>query len=152
MPGRASAPLRFQASCRWLHGVGRLRCGRLLLVAQPTQREAVVPKSVPLRLHLDDLPQQTWMQQGACRDSPDPDMWFEPERTKRAAEARSICRSCPVQSECLSFGSLPGPNAEYGIFGALGPKARGRDEYRQDHGFGGEDQRPSAPARLVISA
>ena len=42
-----------------------------------------------------------WHARAACRDHPDPDMWFPgPGVSRRAQRAVEICQSCPVQIEC----------------------------------------------------
>lgn len=60
-----------------------------------------------------DLKATEWMKQGSCANYPDPDLWhyessiFSDERELaewRVAEAKRICRDCPVQKECLAEG------------------------------------------------
>jgi WhiB family redox-sensing transcriptional regulator len=45
-------------------------------------------------------PDPDWMQRGACREHKRPDLWFNPAD---AAEARRICRPCPVVRECRAW-------------------------------------------------
>lgn len=54
-----------------------------------------------------------WMTQGLCAGHPDPDLWhyessiFSDEKELaewRTAEAKRICRDCPVKAECLQEG------------------------------------------------
>jgi hypothetical protein len=65
-----------------------------------------------MQLNLD-LQATEWMKQGSCASYPDPDLWhyessvFSDERELaewRAAEAKRICRDCPVQTQCLAEG------------------------------------------------
>ena len=60
-----------------------------------------------------DLKATEWMTRGLCANYPDPDLWHyessvvQDERELaewRAAEAKRICRDCPVKAECLAEG------------------------------------------------
>lgn len=60
-----------------------------------------------------DLKAKEWMKQGLCVGHPDPDLWhyessiFSDERELaewRTAEAKRICRDCPVKAQCLQEG------------------------------------------------
>ena len=62
---------------------------------------------------LIDLESTKWMTQGLCANYPDPDLWhyessvFSDERELaewRTAEAKRICRDCPVKAQCLEEG------------------------------------------------
>lgn len=55
----------------------------------------------------------SWEQKAACRQSPDPDAFFEMEEAEEAGRpadqtrieaALSICRGCPVRAPCLEYG------------------------------------------------
>lgn len=41
-----------------------------------------------------------WHKDAACRNVPNPDIFF-PERGASIAAARRLCATCPVQAECL---------------------------------------------------
>jgi hypothetical protein len=41
----------------------------------------------------------------------------------------AICTGCPVVTDCLVFGSRPGPNVEFGVYGGTEPDERGRKQY-----------------------
>lgn len=57
-----------------------------------------------------------WHARAACRDHPDPDMWFPgPGASSRAQAAGEICRSCPVQIECARYAADAGE--QFGIWG-----------------------------------
>ncbi len=73
----------------------------------------------------------SWITGAACRDHPDPDLWFLERRyhqehtaSQQAAsqEAKAICRTCPVTDECLEFAFET--FASHGIFGGLTPNER----------------------------
>lgn len=53
------------------------------------------------------------------------DLWFpEPSDNVSARQAKSVCRRCPVTSECLSLALANGER--FGIFGGLSPRQRQR--------------------------
>lgn len=65
-----------------------------------------------------------WMQDAACVGV-DPEAWF-PHPTANAAEAKAVCRSCPVQAACLND-ALERETADswrWGIWGGLQPEER----------------------------
>lgn len=78
-----------------------------------------------------DLP--AWHLDAACRGA-DPNLFF-PERGEPTSEAKRICASCPVQTECLEYGVVENPIA--GIWGGrafrdrqalrMGRETRGRE-------------------------
>ncbi len=106
-----------------------------------------------VRLILGELDQR-WKLQAACRGHPRPDIFYPPparadadikrsqsERRRRiiVAEAKSICRRCPVRAsfEASKFGIPPGGTGEClefadtlgdynGIWGGLTARERGR--------------------------
>ncbi|WP_308192157.1 WhiB family transcriptional regulator [Mycobacterium sp. MYCO198283] len=91
-----------------------------------------------VRLILGDL-DQDWQLRSACRGHPRPDIFYPPparadadikrsqsERRRRIiiAEAKSVCRRCPVREECLAFADAIG---DYnGIWGGKTARERGR--------------------------
>ena len=57
-----------------------------------------------------------WHARAACRDHPDPDLWFPgPGNNRRAQSAVEICRSCPVQIDCARYAADAGE--QFGIWG-----------------------------------
>jgi WhiB family redox-sensing transcriptional regulator len=63
---------------------------------------------------------QRWKERGACRDE-DPEMFF-PTRRDQEAAPRAVCKSCPVQVECLSWAL---DNSEsYGVWGGYTEEER----------------------------
>jgi WhiB family redox-sensing transcriptional regulator len=94
------------------------------------------------RLLLGELPDE-WMLRAACRGHPRPDIFSPPparadtkikrskaERRRRIviAEAKTVCRRCPVTEACLDYANAAGER--YGIWGGKTPRERGfkRDE------------------------
>jgi WhiB family redox-sensing transcriptional regulator len=49
------------------------------------------------------------------------DLWF-PEKGEPTREAKAVCRSCPVQAECLEYAMENGER--FGIWGALSEHER----------------------------
>ncbi|QEA10835.1 WhiB-like transcriptional regulator [Mycobacterium phage Weirdo19] len=106
-----------------------------------------------MRLILGELDQE-WKLRAACRGHPRPDIFYPPparadadikrshsERRRRivVAEAKSLCRRCPVRAkfEDTRFGIPPGGTGEclafadalgdyHGIWGGLTARERGR--------------------------
>lgn len=54
-----------------------------------------------------------WRARAACRDHPDPDIFF-PEHPDDVQAALDICEPCPVRQECLDFAVA---NRVRGVYG-----------------------------------
>lgn len=67
--------------------------------------------------------EQAWMDAALCAQA-DPDAWF-PDPGQRNDKPKTICRSCPVQAECLAYAV---ENDEMGIWGGTSETERGRQE------------------------
>ncbi|MEU2246785.1 WhiB family transcriptional regulator [Streptomyces sp. NPDC019224] len=83
---------------------------------------------------------ENWRMHAACRDE-DPDLFFPIGSTGPALvqveEAKTVCRRCPVQEECLRW-ALEN-NQDAGVWGGLGESERRalkRRRRRQTHGSG----------------
>lgn len=91
-----------------------------------------------VRLILGALPRD-WTRRAACRGHPRPDIFYPPparaeadikrskaEQRRRiiVAEAKSVCRRCPVRVECLEYADAVGDFN--GIWGGLTARERGR--------------------------
>lgn len=63
------------------------------------------------------LNRQPWMERGACRGAPDPDIFLS-KTHEEVVEAKSYCRRCAVCQECLDY-ALKRPEP----FGVWGGKA-----------------------------
>lgn len=67
-----------------------------------------------------------WRQRAACRDSPDPDLFFPVGNTGPALEqieaAKQICRICQVRQECLDWALTT--KQESGVWGGLSEDER----------------------------
>ena len=71
---------------------------------------------------------QDWRAAGLCSQS-DPDLWFAVGAIEHK-KAKTICRQCPVQKECLSY-AMDVP-VDHGIWGGLTERERRR--YRRKAG------------------
>ena len=67
-----------------------------------------------------DEREREWLTQAACKGKPT--SWWFPGKGDGAA-AREICRTCPVQAECLTYALEDEPYPE-GIFGGTDEKER----------------------------
>ena len=81
-----------------------------------------------------------WMESAVCRQT-DLELWF-PDRENPAGlirtinRARNICRSCPVQIECLDYALAS--NEKYGIYGGINfgtTRGKTRRELRRERGI-----------------
>lgn len=63
-----------------------------------------------------------WANEAACKKSEWPDAFHPGDNATNSAQmtayAISICRTCPVVAECLSFAVKAGPTSCLGIWGA----------------------------------
>lgn len=61
--------------------------------------------------------------QSACAKAKDVDFFPEPGREypRRVMEAKSVCKACPIQMQCLEYALT---NEDHGIWGGLGPAER----------------------------
>lgn len=64
--------------------------------------------------------QEPWMADAVCSQT-DPDAFF-PEKGGSTAEAKKVCLSCPVRTECLEYALSH--NERYGIFGGKSERER----------------------------
>jgi WhiB family transcriptional regulator, redox-sensing transcriptional regulator len=68
-----------------------------------------------------------WQQAAACKDIPDPDLFF-PGKGEDGEAAKQVCAGCPVLGECLAFAlaTMPAPDRDHGVYGGLTPAERAR--------------------------
>ena len=68
-----------------------------------------------------------WQQAAACKDTPDPDVFF-PGKSEDAEAAKQICAGCPVIGECLAFAlaTMRAADRDHGVYGGLTPAERAR--------------------------
>ncbi len=101
---------------------------------------------------------RTWQSQAACRDSPDPDIFF-PKKGDHGDQAKEICSGCPVTAQCLDFAlEIKQGTYDFGIYGGTTPAERaklrrrpgrtGRDRETVKHRQA-ESQRKAASDRLA---
>ncbi len=67
-----------------------------------------------------DLQDLSWQDLANCRGA-DADLFF-PERGASTRTAKSICRECTVQADCLEFAIVSGE--KFGIWGGLSERER----------------------------
>ena len=72
-----------------------------------------------------NIPTPSWLDRAACSDDV-ADLFFQPQAAHGGdyAPARSVCRRCPVQSECLTH-ALDN-DERYGMWGGATPAERER--------------------------
>lgn len=104
-----------------------------------------------LNLAVDTRPTD-WQEQAACRDCPDPDIFFPNRREAKGLQVlvqAIYCDGCPVRQECLEYGR----SEEHGLWAGLGRCSRGRllpkyDTSRQcRHGHPREPGKPCPTCR-----
>jgi WhiB family transcriptional regulator, redox-sensing transcriptional regulator len=68
-----------------------------------------------------------WQQDAACKDTPDPDVFF-PGKGEDAEAAKQVCAGCPVMGECLDFAlaTMRAADRDHGVYGGLTPAERVR--------------------------
>ena len=101
----------------------------------------------PMRSAPVELPQryihQDWMERGICRG--DGDLFFPPRgerpqaRERREAQARVVCRRCPVLLPCRWYARL---HREYGFWGGVSEEERAAAGYPGPLPVGGRPLRP----------
>jgi WhiB family redox-sensing transcriptional regulator len=70
-------------------------------------------------------PVYPWMDDAACQNDPDPDLWFRGAEIPKAADratALGICAVCKVRKPCLDFAMKE--ELTDGIYGGLLPEQR----------------------------
>jgi WhiB family transcriptional regulator, redox-sensing transcriptional regulator len=68
-----------------------------------------------------------WQQDAACKDTPDPEVFF-PGKGEDAEVAKRVCAGCPVLGECLDFAlaTMRAADRDHGVYGGLTPAERAR--------------------------
>ena len=68
-----------------------------------------------------------WQQDAACKDVPDPDVFF-PGKGEEGEAAKRVCAGCPVMGECLAFAlaTMRAAERDHGVYGGLTPAERAR--------------------------
>jgi hypothetical protein len=76
---------------------------------------------------------RTWQSNAACRDAPDPDIFF-PNQGDHGDEAKAVCADCPVAAPCLTFALKVNQGTyDFGIYGGTTPQERARLRRRLAH-------------------
>jgi WhiB family redox-sensing transcriptional regulator len=86
--------------------------------------EDPLSKGSAVELVLSQAPilDQDWRSSGLCAAT-DPDLWFAVGAVEHR-EAKSICRRCPVRSQCLAY-AMEAP-VDHGIWGGMTERERRR--------------------------
>jgi WhiB family transcriptional regulator, redox-sensing transcriptional regulator len=68
-----------------------------------------------------------WQQDAACKDTPDPDVFF-PGKSDDSEGAKQVCAGCPVIGKCLEFAltTMRAAERDHGVYGGLTPAERAR--------------------------
>jgi WhiB family redox-sensing transcriptional regulator len=83
--------------------------------------EVIVPLA-HVGIHQEDADDPGWQDQALCAQT-DPEAFF-PEKGGSTREAKRVCRSCDVRSECLEY-ALEN-DERFGIWGGLSERERRR--------------------------
>ena len=71
--------------------------------------------SAELSIAIDLAMPGPWADHANCRET-DPELWFPPDGSAGRV-AVTICRECPVRSECLEFALTT--HQDFGVWGGL---------------------------------
>jgi WhiB family transcriptional regulator, redox-sensing transcriptional regulator len=86
------------------------------------QRSQVGMRDVLTELAMVTEDEQEWQERALCAQT-DPEAFF-PEKGGSTREAKQICNSCDVRSECLEYAL--GHDERFGIWGGLSERERRR--------------------------
>jgi WhiB family redox-sensing transcriptional regulator len=75
-----------------------------------------------LGIDVDDAGEQSWQDRALCAQT-DPEAFF-PEKGGSTREAKRVCRSCEVRTECLEYALEH--DERFGIWGGLSERERRR--------------------------
>jgi len=59
-----------------------------------------------------------WTARRACDEGVEPELFFPPSNAY-AEEAKSVCRSCQVAADCLTFALAEETRQDYGVWGGM---------------------------------
>ena len=80
------------------------------------------PGFLPIESHGQGTPDLSWQERALCAQT-DPEAFF-PEKGGSTREAKRVCLSCDVRSECLEYAL--GHDERFGIWGGLSERERRR--------------------------
>lgn len=72
-----------------------------------------------------------------CENHPTPDIFYADDQPSKLGyqivEAKKICRSCPIRTDCLQYAMSRPKSDDWGIWGALSSRERNvlREKQRQ---------------------
>lgn len=67
-------------------------------------------------------PMGPWVERAACRGLNA--TLFHPERGESADQAKAVCATCPVRTECLDYAMAT--DQQFGLWGGLSERGRGQ--------------------------
>jgi hypothetical protein len=108
-------------------GVREGRVRQVLGPLRTRQRQQEQAAAAPARrLPLADPTGGPWLDRAACRDLPPGRFFPETGEHTKAAEAKQVCASCPVQGPCrdLAVTAAGSLDADHGVFGGTLPTER----------------------------
>jgi len=101
-------------------GRGHYLCGELLMPIHPAQ---IPSSSGPvIQLASGESVELSWQERALCAQT-DPEAFF-PEKGGSTREAKRVCLSCDVRSECLEYALAH--DERFGIWGGLSERERRR--------------------------
>lgn len=89
---------------------------------RPRKFEREQRRPVPATIPRDGPAHQRWRDDALCAET-DPDAFY-PEKGHSTSDAKRVCASCPVASECLTYALEH--NERFGVWGGLSERARRR--------------------------
>ena len=101
-------------------GQGHYLCGELLMAIRPPSNPS---SSGPvIQLASGESVELSWQERALCAQT-DPEAFF-PEKGGSTREAKRVCLSCDVRSECLEYALAH--DERFGIWGGLSERERRR--------------------------
>lgn len=101
-------------------GRGHYLCGELLMPIHPAQNPS--PSGPVIQLASGESVELSWQERALCAQT-DPEAFF-PEKGGSTREAKRVCLSCDVRSECLEYALAH--DERFGIWGGLSERERRR--------------------------
>jgi len=101
-------------------GRGHYLCGELLMPIRPAQNPSSLGPVI--QIASGESVELSWQERALCAQT-DPEAFF-PEKGGSTREAKRVCLSCDVRSECLEYALAH--DERFGIWGGLSERERRR--------------------------
>lgn len=108
---------------KWMTGNGKSRQDRIL---RSVGMSDIRPDGPNIQLISGDTVELSWQERSLCAQT-DPEAFF-PEKGGSTREAKRVCMSCDVRSECLDYALAH--DERFGIWGGLSERERRRIKRR----------------------